>query len=236
MRMTMTEEIRDRLSGLAEEDYKAFNQKLLPGVKHILGVRLPALRKLAKETARGDFRAYLAEAQKEISGDSSFEEIMIQGLVIGYARMEQEEYRKYLGEFIPRITNWSVCDSCANSYKFMGDDPEYWFSYLKKYENSQKEFEIRFMIVSMLNHFTEADHIDEILSICEGIRHDGYYAKMGAAWALQVCYVKFPEKTKDFLENNRMADFVQNKAIQKIRESRCVSREEKEALRGFIRK
>ena len=50
-----------------------------PGTSNILGVRLPILRKLAKKIIRGDWRAYLASAQ-----DQSFEEIMLQGMVIGY--------------------------------------------------------------------------------------------------------------------------------------------------------
>ncbi len=30
---------------------------------------------------------------------------MLQGLVIGYAKMEKKEYRKYLDEFVPKISN-----------------------------------------------------------------------------------------------------------------------------------
>ena len=45
--MTVSE-IKERLLSLAEDDYKEFNQKLLPGVEHVLGVRIPAMRKLAK--------------------------------------------------------------------------------------------------------------------------------------------------------------------------------------------
>jgi len=81
----MVEEIRKKLHELSEEDYKTFNQKLLPGVEHVLGVRLPAMRKLAKEVAKGDFRSYLDEAAEKIGADSIHEEIMLQGLVLGYA-------------------------------------------------------------------------------------------------------------------------------------------------------
>lgn len=232
----MTEEIKIRLYELAEEKYREFNQKLLPGVEHVLGVRLPLLRKLAKETAKGDFRAYLSEAQKKISRDSIHEEIMVQGLVIGYAKMEREEYRKYLDEFAPKITNWSVCDSCVSGFKFMRTDPDYWFEYLKTYRASKEEFELRFMIVAMMDHFVDEEHIDEILAICNELRHDRYYVKMAVAWALQVCYVKFPEKTRWLLENNSMDDFTYNKAIQKIRESYQVSREEKDELGRMKRK
>lgn len=232
----MVEVIRKKLHELSEEDYKTFNQKLLPGVEHVLGVRLPAMRKLAKEVAKGDFRSYLDEAAEKIGADSIHEEIMLQGLVLGYAKMDREERTEYLEEFVPKITNWAVCDSCVTGYKFMEKDPDYWFDYLRRYQDSPKEFEIRFMIVSMMSHFVDQEHIDEILRICAEIKHQGYYAKMGAAWAIQVCYVKFPEKTRALLEHNEMDDFIHNKAIQKIRESYRVSKEEKEALNLLKRK
>ena len=54
--------IREQLEDLTEENYKQFNEKLLPGVKHIIGVRLPALRKIAKETAKSNYSEYLNEA------------------------------------------------------------------------------------------------------------------------------------------------------------------------------
>ena len=183
----MIEEITAKLYDLTEEDFRVFNSKLLPGVTRILGVRLPAMRKLAKKTAKGDFRSYLEEAHEKITADSIHEEIMMLGLVIGYAKMERDEYRKYLDEFVPKISNWSVCDSCVNGFKFMRNDPEYWFDYLKIYRDSKEEFELRFMIVAMMNHFVDEDHIDEILSICNEIHHDGYYVKMAVAWTLQVC-------------------------------------------------
>uniref|UniRef100_UPI00402A6BB1 hypothetical protein n=1 Tax=[Ruminococcus] torques TaxID=33039 RepID=UPI00402A6BB1 len=41
--------IREQLEDLTEENYKQFNEKLLPGVKHIIGVRLPALKKLRRK-------------------------------------------------------------------------------------------------------------------------------------------------------------------------------------------
>lgn len=232
----MTEEISAKLYDLAEEDYRVFNSRLLPGVPRVLGVRLPAMRRLARKTAKGDFRLYLKEACKKITAGSIHEEIMMQGLVIGYAEMERDEYRKCLDEFVPKISNWSICDSCVNGFKFMRNDPEYWFDYLKTYRHTREEFELRFMIVAMMNHFMDDDHIDEILSFCNEIHHDGYYVKMAVAWTLQACYVKFPEKTRRLLENNSMDDFTHNKAIQKTRESYQVSGKEKEELNRLKRK
>lgn len=230
------EEIRERLRSLSEEDYKEFNRKLIPGVEHVMGIRLPAMRKLAREAAKEDFRSYLKEAREKIGQDSFHEEIMMQGLILGYAKMERDERSGYLDEFVPKIGNWAVCDSCVTGYKFMEKDSQYWFDYLRKFADSREEFELRFMIVAMMSHFVDADHIDEILEYCGRIRHDGYYTKMGVAWTVQVCYVKFPEKIRRFLEHDSMDDFTHNKAIQKIRESYRVSREEKEELNLLKRK
>ncbi len=230
-----TEQIREQLEHLSEEDYKRFNEKLLPGVEHILGVRLPALRKIAKEVAKNDWRVYLNEAAKKIDSNSYYEEVMVQGLVIGYAKMTSEERRFFLDEFVPKIQNWGVCDSCTMGMKFMQKESDFWFSYLQKYKNSPKEFELRFLLVALLAHYVDEMHIDQIFALCNSIRHGGYYVKMGMAWLISVCYVKFPEQTKVFLRENQMDDFTHNKAIQKIRESYRVSKEEKEAINSLKR-
>ncbi len=59
--------------------------------------------------------------------------------------------------------------------------------------------------------------------------------KMAVAWVVSVCYVKFPIQTKRLLLANEMDDFTHNKAIQKIRESYRVSREEKVELNRLKR-
>lgn len=231
----MLSQVRNRLYELAEEDYRQFNKKLIPEVGKVIGIRLPQLRKIAREIAKTDFRKYLKEADRGITSDSAHEEIMLQGLVIGYAKADREERSVYLHRFIPKIMNWAICDSCACGYKFMEKDREYWFDYLMQYRASRKEYEQRFLIVSLMSHFMDAEYIDRILEFCNGFKHSGYYARMGVAWTIQVCYVNFPEKTAKFLENNKMDDFIQNKAIQKIRESYRVSKDKKEELAALRR-
>ena len=64
-------------------------------------------------------------------------------------------------------------------------------------------------------YFIDDDHIDEFIRLLDQIKHDGYYAKMAVAWALSVCYVKYPGKTLPYLRNNSLDDFTYNKALQK---------------------
>ncbi len=71
---------------MRKKQFKDFTSSLIPGTDSILGVRLPVLRSLAKQLAKEDWRTYLKEAR-----DDTYEEIMLQGLVIGYVKAEMEE-------------------------------------------------------------------------------------------------------------------------------------------------
>ncbi|MDO4556014.1 MAG: DNA alkylation repair protein [Lachnospiraceae bacterium] len=222
--------IRATLEKLAEKDYKKFNKSLIPGEENILGVRIPKLRELAKEITKGDWRQFLLEAK-----DDTFEEVMVQGIVVATAKMETEERKEKLSWFLPKIKNWSVCDSCCTSCKFMKKDRGYWYEYLKEQLESGEEFKIRFALVCLLAHYVTDEYVEIVLKDCENMKHPGYYAKMAAAWAVSVCCAKYPKKTEQFLMDNQMDDWIQNKSIQKSRESYRVTKEQKERLQKLKR-
>ena len=102
---------------------------------------------------------------------------------------------------------------------------------MKPYIKTKKKFELRFEVVTILDFYIVPEYIEQILIELDKIKHDGYYVKMAIAWAISICYIKFPKETKRYLENNTLDDFTYNKAIQKIIESYRVSEEDKQALR-----
>lgn len=218
----MEEGIRDQLRQMAEDQYRAFTAKLLPGTQGILGVRLPLIRKLAKELARGDWRALLAKEQ-----DVYFEEVMLRGMVIGCAVMDAEERLRYIAAFVPRIDNWSVCDSFCGSLKFVRGEKTRVWSFLTPYFCSEDVFAVRFGLVMLLQYYLEEEYIDKVLNILANFHHEGYYAKMGAAWAISAAFIRFPDRTMQFLKSAPLDEFTHQKAIAKIRESLVVSKADK---------
>jgi hypothetical protein len=70
----------------------------------------------------------------------------------------------------------------------------------------------------------------------DAIKHPGYYVKMAAAWAISLCYIKFPRITMDYLQNSSLDDFTYNKALQKIIESYQVNQDTKKIIRSMKRK
>ena len=227
------EKMRERLIGLSDPEYKEFNDRILnaPSVK-TLGIRVPVLRKLAKETAK--------EMQKEdgwlyemtrTKGEGIYqEEHMLFGMVAGYRKASREERVQYLDAWVPGICSWADCDCCVSTFGWMEEDPDFWFSYLQKWVTSNREFEVRFGVISMMDYFLKDLYIDRVLKIYEEIGQKEYYVRMGIAWSLATAYLKYPDKIIDLLKGHRMDVWTHNKAIQKCRESRRVSAEDKAML------
>ncbi|MNP23535.1 DNA alkylation repair enzyme [compost metagenome] len=164
-----------------------------------------------------------------------FEEVMLQGMVLGYVKTDLEEILSYIADFIPRIDNWSVCDSFCTGLKFTVKNKERVWEFIMPYLSSDKEYEIRFAVVMLLNFFIEETYISRILPLLDKVSHEGYYVKMAVSWALSICYVKLPEPTMSYLRNNSLDDFTYNKALQKITESYRVDPEKKKWIRGMKR-
>lgn len=222
--------IRRQLEQLSEEKFRQFTAKLLPGTEHILGVRLPVLRKMAKELAKGDWRTYLSNAS-----DGSYEEIMLQGMTLGYAKGNLQEKKECLERFIPKIDNWSVCDSVCSTIKTAQSQPEEMWEFLGPYLNSSEEFHIRFALVQLLDYYVNETYLGRVLEIVQQVKQEYYYVNMAQAWLLSICYREFPKETLPVLERNALNDFTHNKAIQKITESLKVPKEGKERVKRLRR-
>lgn len=222
--------IQKKLFDLSDESYKKTQERTCPNTRNIIGVRIPKLRNLAKEIAKEDYKNFLNNNLNEY-----FEEIMLEGFVIGYAKMELEERLKLVSEFVPKIDNWAVCDCCCSSFKFAEKNREDVWKFIQKYVKSAKEFEIRFAVIMMLDYYLTDEYIDKVFKVFDKIKKDDYYVKMGIAWAVAEGYIKQKEETKRYLEKNKLDKFTYNKAIQKMTESFRISDKEKVELKKMKR-
>ncbi|MCM1308818.1 MAG: DNA alkylation repair protein [Butyrivibrio sp.] len=227
------EYILRELEEMADKKYGEFSSSLIPGENTMLGVRIPKLRAFAKRIAGDDYESYLENACR---GAMCFEEKTLKGFVIGCIRADTDYIFGLVRDFVPQIDNWSVCDTFCASLKIFGKNLEKGRDFLLPYTRSDKEFEIRFATVMLMDYYLKEDYIDRVLAFYGKIRHEGYYAKMGAAWGLATAYAKFPGKTREFLMNTDMDDWTYNKAIQKMLESYRIDSADKEMLRSMKRR
>ncbi len=217
--------IRQEIEAQAENDYKKFSAGLLPGVDHVLGVRLPALRKLAVRIAADDWQYYLAQEPYY------FEELMVQGMVIGAVKVSPEERLQHIAAFVPSINSWSVCDSFCSGLKFTGKHQALVWDFIQPYLRSGQEYQIRFAVVMMMDYFLTEDYINEVLALLDCVQHDGYYVKMAVAWALATALAKQPEPTWAYFQQHHLDEETWRKTVQKCVESRRIPDERKATLR-----
>ncbi|GLG91471.1 DNA alkylation repair protein [Sellimonas catena] len=235
--MGKRELMRDRLKTLSDEAYKEFNDRILnaPSMP-TLGIRTPKLRELAKEAAKEPEGGWLDEMLRDHGSCVYQEEHMLFGMASGYRKASREEHAAMLDIWVPGVLSWADCDCSTSTYKWMEKDPEFWFSYLEKWLNSSREFELRFGVIALMDHFLNDRYIDEVLRRYADIRSEDYYVRMGIAWGVATAYVKYPEKVLGLLKEKKLDIWTHNKAIQKCRESRRVSAQDKEMLNALKRK
>ncbi len=224
-------EIRKELFALCEDGYRNFALALIPGCNNLLGVRIPLLRKIAKRITKEDPIDFLDNVQ-----DIYFEETMLKGFIIANMHADIEIILEQVSLFIPKITNWSLCDSFCSELKIVRKHKERVWKFLTSYHQSNDAYHIRFAVVMLLFHYIEEKYLDDILFICDVITHDDYYVKMAVAWIISICFVKFPDETLAYLKNNNLDNDTYNKALQKICESLRVSKETKIIIKSMKRK
>ena len=224
--MGLREEIVQKLQQNQDLKYREFHGGLCPGLQNIIGVRAPVLRKIAKEITQEDWREFLCAVKNE-----SYEETVVEGLVIAAAKMELDERLEWLAKFVPKIDNWATCDIVCASFKFKPDALSKVWEFLKKYERSAREFELRFRLIMMLDYFLVDNYIGEVLEIVRKIDSEAYYVRMAQAWLRAEAFAKQRGAALALLQEKCLPDRVQNKAIQKIRESYRVSKDDKELVK-----
>lgn len=226
------EQIREEIKKLADPKYKEFHSRLCPNINNILGVRVPVLRKFAKELMKNiNIEKYL-----QIENEIYYEEIMLQGMILGNVNMDYSKKIKYIKKFVPKIDNWAICDTfCSSLRKDVNKNKEEFWNTILYYAKSDKEFEIRFALVCMMDYYLEEKYIDDIFYVIEKVKKEGYYVKMAIAWLLSIAYIKIKDETKKYLNETTLDDWTYNKALQKMIESYRISDEEKEVIRKMKR-
>ena len=215
-----------RLAALADGDYRAFQAKLIPTLDpgKILGVRAPALRALAKETAGTaealDFMAALPHRY--------YDEDNLHALYINAIRDYDDTVRE-LERFLPQVDNWAVCDLLKP--RAFRSRPEGLAGFTKRCLESGHTYTVRFGIGVLMKFYLDEGFEPEMPGWAAAACRGDYYVDMGAAWYFATAIAKRPEAAIAMLTERRLSVWVHNKTIQKALESSRVSEETKARLR-----
>lgn len=149
--------LKERLRAMADPSYRAFHQKLVPEVENLLGRAHPRAAP-ARAGARPRGLAGLPRRRQT----DTYEETMLQGLVLGCAKMEPDELFERLREFIPKIGNWAVNDSVCAGLKLVKKHRAETLAFLRPYFAGGEEFEVRFAVVMLMDYYIDEEYIGEV--------------------------------------------------------------------------
>lgn len=222
--------MEDELLKMQDLKYREFHKKIL-GDNNIalIGIRVPILKEYAKKISKENELEFWLNNIEE----NYYEEIMLKGLIIGdYKNLTYNELERYIRYYVPKISNWALCDTFCSNLKITRKYKEEMWNLINEYLKSRKEFEVRFALVMILNYYITDDYINQIFNIVNEVMLDEYYVKMANAWLISYCFIKYFEKTKEFYKKDCKIDvWTYNKGIQKSIESYRLTNEQKNELR-----
>ncbi len=221
--MLTYEESLARLRGQGDEKYREFHKKLLKNDEiAVIGVRMPVLRKIAKE--------YKDEWQQILTFPDEFYEItFLKCAVVGM--LPFKEFCREVDGVVALLDNWATCD-CFDAPCIKKHRAEF-LPFIEKYLLDEREFVKRYALVTLLRGYVEKEYLDYLFSCVCRLKGGQYYADMAAAWLIAEILVKYYDEGVSFLKDRRISVQIHNRAIQKARESFRLSNEQKEELRSL---
>lgn len=223
--------LREKIRAIEDPANAAFVSKLIPDIdpKTILGVKVPLLRKLAKQTAKEG----LADAFLDDLPHRYLEEKLIHVFLISEIR-DYSECMKRLAEFLPHMDNWMITDAVRP--KVIAAHAAETEPVLEAWLNSRDPYTVRTAIGLYMAYYLGDAFRKEQAERIAALRFDHYYVRMMAAWYMATALVKQPEAVMPLFEEHRMDAWTHNKAIQKASESYRVTEEQKAYLKTLRRK
>lgn len=219
-------DITDRLRELADEEYRAFQSRLVPNVppERILGVRIPRLRKYAAEIRRGlPAREFIANPRHIY-----YDENNLHGLLISYED-DYERALKLLDEFLPYVDNWATCDLI--SPRAIAKHTDRLYTQIEKWLDSSHTYTVRFGIDMLIKYYAADRLTIDKLERVASLPHGDYYIDMAAAWYFATAMIWHTQEVLSLLESGQIDEAVRAKTIQKALESYRISADTKVYLR-----
>ena len=220
--------IKEELLKLQDLKYRDFQAKLIPTIdfNHVIGVRTPNLRKLAKRMVKEkSYEPFLKELPHMY-----FDENQLHAFIIS----EMKDYDtciSYLDDFLPYVDNWATCDQMSPRI-FIKHHSEL-LEHIKMWLKSKETYTIRFGIKMLMQHFLDEDFKEDYLRWVANIHSEEYYVNMMIAWFFATSLSKQYASTISYLKEQKLDSLVHNKTIQKAVESYRITEEQKVYLKSL---
>lgn len=215
-------EFQDYLKTLENPSTKEWTTNILKTNLPVLSLKTDTMKDIANNIYKGNYLSFLDYMIWEY-----YENTAINGFLINKIK-DFDTFKHHLDLYSNKADNWATCDLLKfNSKKYELK----FFNLSEEYIKSDKPFVRRIGMLILFDYIEKEEYIDKIFGILDSfINEEHYYVNMVNAWLFCDCFIKQREKTLKYLKNHKLNKFTINKGIQKCRESRRISEEDKNML------
>lgn len=218
--------IQEKLFQLQDLGYRDFHSKLMPTVceDKIIGVRVPQLRKLAKEINKSELKAEFLNTLPH----KYYEEDNLHAFLIEQIK-DFDECIFALDNFLLFVDNWATGDMMTP--KVLGTNTEKLYEKIEEWAKSEHVYTVRFAIVTLMKFFMNERLDKKHLNLLLSIKSDEYYINMAIAWYIATALASRWDIVVPYIEKQKFNKWVHNKAIQKAVESYRITKKQKDYLK-----
>lgn len=218
----MSISVKEKLLAMQEQTYKEFSSALIPTVDpaRVLGVRVPHLRRLAKELRNTEEGAqFLATLPHEYHEENILHALLLNESKVSFAELDR---------FLPFVDNWAVCDSLRPR---CFEDKAPLLAAIRRWLSDPHPYTIRFGVEMLMLHFLGEDFDERYLPWVASIKSEEYYVNMMIAWFFATALTVRYEDALPYLTEKRLSPWIHGKTIQKAVESLQIPNDRKEYLK-----
>ena len=220
----------EKLYALEDLEYKKLVSKLTPNISmdSIIGVRIPEIRKLAKESVN------TKEAELFLNNlpHKYYDENILHGSLLSEIK-DYDKCIEYIDKFLPYIDNWAVCDTLLP--KVFKKNTDKLIEKINVWIKDKHIYTVRFAISMLMRLYLDDNYDKKYLNMVSKVKTDEYYLKMMVAWYFATALAKRWDDAVYYLENNKLDTWIHNKTITKACDSFRITDEQKEYLRKLKR-
>jgi 3-methyladenine DNA glycosylase AlkD len=219
----------DHLKQISQPEKTEWSKRILNSKMDVLAIPTKTLHHIATSISKGNYQSFL-----DLKIFDNYESVALYGMLLCHIK-DFELMKSYLTIYLDVMENWAHVDLL--SLPITKDNQEDFiklsYSYLKDVRPFVRRLSLMILFQMRKNHSVLPIVFEHITSLKD---EDEYYVIMMAGWLLSECVIVYRDETLNFLSSHNLNKKIVNKCIQKCRESRRFSIEEKEDLLKYKRK
>lgn len=223
----ISKELQHELFLLQDKEYGDFHSRIVPDIprENIIGVRIPALKKLAAKYRSTNVSGFLTSLPHKYIEENNLHAEFIN-------RMKDiDECVSSLRKFLPYVDNWATCDMLAP--KVFAKHKDVILAFSEECHASEHTYTIRFGTAILMKWFLDDDFDVKYAERAAAVHSEKYYVNMMTAWYFATALSKQYEAVLPFIEQHKLDTWTHNKAIQKAVESYRITPEQKDYLKSL---